>query len=224
MSKRALILAPHPDDEVLGVGGTIAKWAGTGEFEVHVAIMTVGGPPLFEQADVERVRTEAEQANEVLGVTAVHFAGLPAAELDSVPHHELNAAISSIVGAVSPSVVFVPFLGDVHLDHPHGFQSAMVALRPAPGAEIESIYAYETVSETNWNAPFVTPAFVPNTYIDISGWLDIKLAAMSAYQSQLREFPDERSLQALRALAEHRGSTVGVPAAEAFVQIRRIIR
>ena len=224
MSGRALVLAPHPDDEVLGVGGTIAKWAGTGDMDVHVAIMTVGSPPLFERGDVELVRAEAMQANEVLGVAEVHFAGLPAAELDSVPHHELNAAISGLVSAVSPSVVLVPFLGDVHLDHQLVFRSAMVALRPAPGVEIESVYAYETVSETNWNAPFITPAFVPNTYSDISGWLDTKLAAMSAYQSQLREFPDERSLQALRALAEHRGSTVGVPAAEAFVQIRRILR
>jgi LmbE family N-acetylglucosaminyl deacetylase len=201
----------------------MAKWAASGS-EIHVVIVTTGAPPLFSAEDARNTRVETKKANEVLGVTEVHFLDLPAAKLDTIPHHEINAGLTNLVAQIRPDVVFVPFVGDLHLDHHLVFRSSLVALRPAVAGAHETIYAYETVSETNWNGPYLTPGFIPNTYVDITHFLDLKLEAMTKYRSQIREYPNERSLRVLRALAEHRGGTVGVEAAEAFVQIRQLIR
>lgn len=124
---------------------------------------------------------------------------------------------------VEPEYVFVPFLGDVHLDHQAAFQSAMVMCRPNGKPLPRSVLAYETLSETNWNAPPLTPGFLPNTFVDISQHLDTKLQAFAAYQSQVRPFPNERSIETVRSLAMLRGSTVGLRAAEAFVALRNVV-
>jgi LmbE family N-acetylglucosaminyl deacetylase len=119
--------------------------------------------------------------------------------------------------------VLVPFVGDVHIDHQLIFQSAMVAARPHQAAYPTMILAYETLSETNWNAPYLTPGFLPNVFVDITDTLDLKLQAIAAYGSQLRASPHERSIEALKALATLRGATVHRPAAEAFVLVRSVV-
>jgi LmbE family N-acetylglucosaminyl deacetylase len=216
-----LVLAPHPDDEVLGCGGAMARWAGEGH-SVQVALVTRGRPPVSSGEEEARCRAEARAAHARLGVARTWRLELPAAELDGVPHRELNARLAELLGAVAPDELYLPFLGDVHLDHQLVFRSAIVAARPGrPGCPAR-VYAYETLSETNWNAPFLTPPFVPNHFVDISGTLEAKAEAMALYRSQLRPAPHERSLEALRALAALRGATVGLAAAEAFVAVRTI--
>lgn len=218
---RALILAPHPDDEVLGCGGTIARLAALG-CDVHVAILTRGAPPRFNVRQSDAVRAEACAAHSALGVTETHWLDFPAAELDRVPHADLNAAIGGLVGAIAPDALFLPFVGDIHLDHQRIFHSAMVAARPNRAVYPARIYAYETLSETNWNAPGLTPAFVPNVFVDISDFIAAKLAAFACYRSQVQAFPAERSPEALAALARLRGATVHRAAAEAFMLIRDV--
>lgn len=220
VSGPVLVIAPHPDDEVLGVGGTLAKLARRG-VQVHVLIMTKGRPPQFSEEFVETGRREAKEAHRVLDVADTLFLDLPAAGLDTVPHREVNAQLEAVVEHVRPQTVFVPFNGDLHLDHQRIFLSAMVCTRPGSPTSPQAIYAYETLSETNWNAPYLTPGFLPNTFVDISEHLELKLEAMSRYASQLKSFPHERSLEAVRALATLRGSTVGFAAAEAFVLVRQ---
>lgn len=217
-----LVLAPHMDDEVLGCGGMIARLADAGR-EVHVAIVTTGRPPRFKVAEEAACRDEAEAAHHILGVHRSHFLDLPAAELDTVPHADLNRALGEIVGSVAPDTLLLPFIGDVHLDHQLVFKSAMVAARPNWARYPSRIWAYETLSETNWNAPYLTPGFCPNVFVDISATLGRKVAAMRAYASQLRAFPDERSIDAIEALATLRGAAVHRPAAEAFVALREVI-
>jgi N-acetylglucosamine malate deacetylase 1 len=219
--QRALVIAPHPDDEVLGCGGTIARLAAAGR-EVHVAIVTTGRPPRVPQALVDRVRDEIAAAHDVLGVRQSHFLGFPAAELDGVPHADLNGAIGDVVSGLKPDLLLLPFFGDVHLDHQLAFISGMVAARPQPRHFPRLVLAYETLSETNWFAPGITPTFSPNVYIDISDHLDSKVAAFSCFASQVREFPNERSFEALRALATLRGATVNRAAAESFMLIRHV--
>ena len=116
----------------------------------------------------------------------------------------------------------MPFPGDIHRDHQLVFEAAMVAARPAGPVYPLRILAYETLSETNWNAPFLTPAFTPNVFIDIAETLETKLAAFAAFASQVRAFPAERSVEALSALARLRGATVHRAAAEAFVLVREV--
>lgn len=222
MSQRVLVIAPHPDDEVLGPGGSIAKLSSAGA-AVTVVMMTKGRPPAFTVEAAERVRLETAAAHQALGVREAIFLDFPAAGLDTVAHREVNQALASVFATAVADTLFVPFTGDVHLDHQRTFLSAMVCSRPGQPGAPSTIYAYETLSETNWNAPYVTPGFLPNVFVDISDQLETKVDAMRCYQSQLREFPDERSVEAMRALAMLRGATVGRQAAEALVLVRCVL-
>ena len=219
---RTLVVAPHPDDETLGAGGTIARLAKAGH-QVTVAVVTTGQPPDYSASDVAKVRHEAEQAHAILGVRQTLWLDLPAARLVETPRRALNAALQRAIAQTEPTTMLLPFVGDVHIDHQLTFEAGMVAARPHQAAYPATILAYETLSETNWNAPYLTPGFLPNVFIDITDTLDLKLAAMRTYGSQLRASPHERSIEALKALATLRGATVHRPAAEAFVLVRDVI-
>ena len=219
--ERALVIAPHPDDEVLGCGGTIARLAAMAR-HVEVVIATQGKLPRFTAAQVERVQAEARQAHELLGIARTHFLDFEAAALDCVPRAELNEGIATVVAESRPDTLFLPFPGDLHFDHGLIFEAAMVAARPVGAHYPRRVLAYETVSETNWAAPFLTPPFQPHVFIDISEHLDRKIEAFGCFESQVRPFPNERSFETLRALAQVRGSCVSRSAAEAFVLIREV--
>ncbi|MGE0480875.1 MAG: PIG-L deacetylase family protein [Phycisphaerae bacterium] len=216
-----LVIAPHPDDEVLGCGGTVRRLVLAGA-RATVAIVT-RGTPLYPEEQVRRVRAEAARANEQLGVQDLRFLDLPVTALHLMPEHELNGVFFRLVKDVRPDTVFLPFLGDRHEDHRQIFDAAMVATRP-DGRRYRStrICCYETVSETHWSAPAFEPVFEPNWYVDISAVLDDKLAAMRLYASQLEDAIPARSLTAIEALARFRGSVVGMPAAEAFQVVREL--
>ncbi|MBB3862555.1 LmbE family N-acetylglucosaminyl deacetylase [Novosphingobium hassiacum] len=218
---RTLVIAPHPDDEILGCGGTMARLVDAG-VDVIAAIMTTGLEPAFAKSVVERVAQEARAAHSIIGTTELRHLDLPAAALDTLPASDLNARFAELIDDVKPSTVFVPFVGDIHLDHQLVFTSAMVAARPRRLDAPSRIYAYETLSETNWYAPGITPAFVPNVFIDISATLHRKLDAFRAFESQIKPFPDERSLLAIESLARIRGAAVFREAAEGFMLIRQI--
>lgn len=220
---KVLVIAPHPDDEVLGVGGTIAKYTAQGH-EVHVCVVTRGGMPLFSEASVLRVREECRQAHKMLGVRGTVFLDFPAVMLETVPRYELNDAILRVISEVGPEEVYIPHRGDMQLDHKMVVDAAMVALRPKNAHVPRRVYAYETLSETGWDVPNTVNDFIPTVYQDISDHLEKKLEAMAAFESQLAEYPNPRSLQAVRALAMFRGATVNVAAAEAFELIREIRR
>ncbi len=219
---RTLVVAPHPDDEVLGAGGTIARLAAEGE-EVFVAVVTEGKPPAFDPEGTARIQAEARQAHRALGVTETIWLRLPAAQLAETAHATVNAALLELVHRLSPQTVLLPFVGDMHMDHQLTFTSALVACRPHQAEFPKLVLAYETLSETNWNAPYLSPAFVPNVFVDISEHLEAKLKAMELFASQVRQPPHERSIATLRALATLRGATVMRQAAEAFVLVRHVV-
>jgi N-acetylglucosamine malate deacetylase 1 len=217
-----LIIAPHSDDEVLGAGGTIAKYA-AGKNDVYVCVVTSWDLSMCSQETVDQDKRECREAHHLLGVKETFFLDLPAAMLSEVPKHEINRRIGGIIDKVMPQVVFIPHFGDIHSDHSIVSQSAMVGLRPIKEHRVLEIYAYETLSETEWNIPHTSNAFVPNTYVDISGYLGIKIAAMNCFGLQLKEFPHPRSIEGIEHLARYRGATAGIEAAEAFSLIRRIL-
>ncbi len=214
MQRTALAFAPHNDDELLGAGGTLLKLARSG-FAVTVCEVTSG-------PSSERIRAEAKAAHAVLGVENTVFLDLPACRLDEVSKPQMNGEFCRIVADVRPEIVFIPHYGDMHLDHRWVAEAAMVAIRPLEAPFVKRVLAYETLSETEWNTPSTNNAFLPNVWIDISGEIKDKIEAMSCYRSQLHDFPHPRSLEAIRALARYRGSTVGAQAAEAFMLIRGI--
>lgn len=221
---KVLVVAPHPDDEVLGLGGTIHRLTAEGH-DITVAIVTKGWQPLFPETQVAQVRGEAEAANALLGVKNVHFMDLPVTRLNALPQHELNAAFDQLVTTEQPELVFLPFPGDRHEDHRQAFDASLIALRPVADRDyIRRVLCYETVSETHWSVAHLEPAFQPQLWIDISQHLDAKIAAMKTYKSQVRDVPDARSLTAVESLAKWRGSVVNMHAAEAFVVVRECWR
>lgn len=221
LTGRTLVVAPHPDDEVLGCGGTIARLTDAGA-ETYVAVVTEGRPPAYTSEFVSRVQQEARKAHALLGVEETFWLGLPAAALAETAHSTLNSALAELITRLRPKTLVIPFAGDIHIDHQLIFTSALVAARPHQENYPELILAYETLSETNWNAPYLTPAFTPNVFVEISEQLERKLDAMRCFGSQVRAAPHERSIETLRALATLRGATVLRRAAEAFVLVRYV--
>lgn len=218
---KVLVIAPHPDDEVLGVGGTIAKRAMNGD-SVYVCIVTKAGEPLFRDEFVEQCRNECLKADKYLGVKETFFLDFPAVRLEEVPRYKLNDGLMQAVNRVKPDEVFIPHRGDMQLDHKMIVDAVMVALRPKYDHVVKRIYAYETLSETGWDVPNTVNEFIPTVYEDISRTLENKMNAMNLFKSQLADFPAARSLEAIEALAKYRGAMVNVTAAEAFTLIREI--
>ncbi len=218
---KVLVFAPHPDDEILGVGGTMAKRAQAG-CEVYVCVVTKGCPPLYQENVVRDGQAKCREADRSLGVKETIFLDFPAVMLETVPRHQFNGKILDVVQRIKPDEVFIPHWGDMQLDHKLVVDSCMVALRPKYEHKICRIYAYETLSETGWDVPTAEKTFIPNVYEDISDYLEAKIEAMEWFPRQLAEFPAARSIGAIRALAAYRGAMVGVKAAEAFSLVREI--
>ncbi|KAF5064507.1 N-acetyl-alpha-D-glucosaminyl L-malate deacetylase 1 [anaerobic digester metagenome] len=220
-NKNILIIAPHPDDEVLGCGGIMAKYASSGN-KVYVLIMTRGTPKLYGHERIENVRREAKAAQKIIGVEETRFLDFPAPELDTVSLAEMARAIEKVLIELQINILFLPHNGDIHNDHKVVFNAAMVAARPINNYTVKEIYCFETLSETEWAHPFSNDVFIPNFFVDISAFFHAKIEAMKCFKSQLRDYPSSRSLDALEALSRFRGSTVGYHYAEAFMIIRII--
>lgn len=216
-----LVIAPHPDDEILGCGGIMAKRAEAGD-DVWVCIMSEGKRPMYSKEFVKEEFREMQIAHRNVGVGHFIKVALPTARLDTIPQYKLNGILTDIVDTVQPDEVFIPHRGDMHRDHQIVADAAMVALRPNRSHKVKRVLAYEVLSETDWNIPNTQNAFIPNVYEDITKQINFKLMAMEGYKSQLREYPAARSLEGIKALAVHRGVTVGVKYAEAFMLIREV--
>lgn len=215
---RVVVVAPHNDDEIIGVGGTMAKLAKLGH-EVIVCEVTAGD---LKDELVQLQKREAKQSHKIVGVSKTVFMDLPVVGLKEMPTKEINKAFLETFTDLAPEIVFIPHKGDMHIDHRAVVDAAMVALRPVSCPSLKGIFAYETLSETDWNVPSIDNAFIPTVYVDISDEIDIKLEAMRCHNSQLCEYPHPRSIEALEALAKHRGCTVCSKYAEAFMSIREV--
>ncbi|MBI2577867.1 MAG: PIG-L family deacetylase [Candidatus Wildermuthbacteria bacterium] len=216
---RILVVAPHPDDEVLGCGGVIGKYAKQGD-EVFLCIATKGYTPDWSEQFLKDIKKEIKESCRILGIKETFFLGFPTAKLDTISQKELNDAISDMVRNIKPDVIYSPSGGDLNRDHRCVFEAVLVASRPKPGSFVKQVLCYEVLSETEWGMPL--QAFVPMVYEDIGSCLKDKIGAMEAYKSQVKEFPHPRSIEVIEALARKRGSECGMEAAEAFVLIRSI--
>lgn len=218
--KKILVIAPHPDDEVLGCGGTISKYAEGGN-EVYLCIVTRAYPPDWSEEFIKNRSKEIEKANRILGIKKTYFLDYQTLKLDMVPQKDLSEKILKVIEETNPDFIFVPHRGDIRKDHQSVFDASLVAARPI-GVKIKEILSYETLSESEWGNP--AEPFVPNFYIDVSKTFGKKTEAMKAYsESELKEYPHPRSLEVLEALAKKRGSEAGLKLAEAFMLIRKII-
>jgi LmbE family N-acetylglucosaminyl deacetylase len=219
---RVLVMAAHPDDEVIGAGGTIVRHVQRGD-KVHLCVVTKAYTPDWTEEVIKEKRREVIAASKVLGIEDVTFCDLPTVMIDTLPQKELNKSISDPVDKIQPDVVYTTHRGDLHSDHRLVFEATMVAVRPKSKNSVKRVLSYELPSSTELAPPFAERAFMPNVYVDISDVLETKLKAMSIYKTELKEYPHPRSLEALRINARRRGLTIQAEAAEAFMLIREII-
>ncbi|MDH2241156.1 PIG-L family deacetylase [Pseudomonas sp. GD03909] len=222
MSKTVLIVAAHTDDETLGCGGTIARHVADGD-DVYAVFMADGITSRIQvnQSDLASRYSAAEDARKILGIRKNFYLGLPDNRLDSLPLIDLVQQLEPIFRELKPSIIYTHHHGDLNVDHRITHQAVLTACRPMPGSSVRAIYAFEVMSSTEWATPVSEP-FVPNHYVNISSQLGTKLDALRAYQLEMREAPHSRSVEHLKYLAHHRGHTVGLVAAEAFVTVRTI--
>lgn len=222
---KILVIAPHPDDEVLGCGGTIKKYASERN-EVFLCIVTKAYTPEWSDDFIDNRKKEIKCSVKNLGIKETIFLDFPTVKLDTIPQKELNDSISKCVQKIKPEIVFIPFYGDINKDHKLVSEAAMVAVRPKAGSSIKKVYYYEVLSETEWTKPAqkIEDVFIPNFYEDIVDSLEDKLKAMECYRSELKDYPHPRSLEGIKVLAQKRGTECGAKAAEAFMLLREVVR
>jgi LmbE family N-acetylglucosaminyl deacetylase len=226
MKESILILAAHPDDDVLGCGGTIAKLSQEGK-KIHVAFLSDGvssrGISQKKFKDELKSRRKASVAAlKILGVDSISFNDFPDNKMDSVPLIDIVQAIEVLISKHVPSTVFTHNATDVNIDHQKVYEATVVACRPQPGHPVKTILSYEVASSTEWQLPRSCNGFLPNWYVDISLTMNLKLSSLAKYKYEMRKWPHPRSLEAVEHLARWRGATVGVDAAEAFMLGRYI--
>ncbi len=225
MFKRILVLAAHPDDEVLGCGGSIAKFADQGAI-VHAAFFADGvfsrGDSVQQREYLSVRRAASQKACDILGVKTVSFGEYPDNRMDTLALLDITKALEKVIAEHQPDAIFTHHAGDLNIDHRRMHEAAATACRPQSGHPVKTVLCFEVPSSTEWQFPGSGPAFTPNWFVDISGTLDRKLAALEAYASELRAWPHPRSRQAVEHMARWRGATVGVDAAEAFMVARQL--
>lgn len=221
---KVLVIAAHPDDEVLGCGGTMARLAAAG-CEVHVAILGEGLTSRGGAADVtalEVLHNQGRQAAARMGARNVRFCGLPDNKFDSIPLLGIIQLIEAELLEVKPQAVFTHHAGDLNIDHRITHQAVVTATRPTgtgPGQGVKLLCAFEIPSASEWAFCQFAP-FRPNMFVDIAATVETKIEAMACYAGEQCAFPHPRSAEHLRALASTRGSAVGSGATEAFELIR----
>ncbi len=221
--KKVLVIAAHPDDEILGCGGTIAKHVRRGD-EVSFLFLADGVTSRLECESNDLVERESmsKLAAECLGVTSVFSFQFPDNMLDSVPLLDVVKKIEEVLETTQSEVVYTHFGNDLNIDHEIVNQATLTACRPIPDQTVKEIYCYEVLSSTNWSSSCKS-SFTPNLFIDISDTYKIKEESLKFYDEEMRAYPHSRSYRAVKALAEYRGSSVGVEFAEAMY-IERLLQ
>ncbi|WP_299395029.1 PIG-L deacetylase family protein [Pelagibius sp.] len=226
--KDILIVAAHPDDEVLGVGGTAARHADEGD-KVHVLILAEGSTSRGEQRDrnahgeaIDALKQAARAAADCLGTQPPRFAGLPDNRMDQLDLLDIIKHVEAAVKEVDPAIIYTHHGGDLNLDHRLTHQAVLTACRPLPGARVEAIYAFETLSASEWSTPEIGRPFIPCHFVDVSRYLDSKRKALECYHREMRPFPHSRSIENVEYLARFRGGCVGFEAAEGFSVCRQL--
>lgn len=223
---KILVISAHPDDEVLGMGGTIAKLASRG-CEVNVLIVTDGSSSQYRgSVDLAKIIEDKKQETcacaQTLGVKNVYYGELPDMKLDTIPHITINKVIESTIEQLQPNAVFTHFWGDVNQDHVNVYKSTLVAVRPVMGQVVKELYCYRVPSSTEWTPCKEESMFMPNYFVDITDFAQRKYEAFAKYTTELREYPHPRSVQHLRELDVARGLEVGMGPAETFVLLRKL--
>lgn len=224
-AKKILVVAAHPDDEVLGCGGTIARFTRQG-YEVYTLILGEGITSRFIKREgglgskaIKDLKRYISNAAKLLKVKQTFTKELPDNRFDAWEFLDIVKIVEEIKAKVKPDILYTHHRADLNIDHRITFEAVLTACRPLPGETVKKIVSFEVPSSTEWNYPC---SFQPNVYMDISGTLKTKIAAMKAYKSEIRKWPHPRSVEAITVLAKKRGVDSGLDAAEAFELVRLV--
>lgn len=217
-----LVVAAHPDDELLGAGATLARHVRHGD-EVHAVVVSDGATSRYQDGMADVLAECARVAAKALGLASIRVGALPDQRLDAVPLVEVTKRIESEVDELRPEIVYTHFPRDVNSDHGVVARAAWTAARPYVAPWLRRFAVFETPSSTEWAWPLDDGGFHPTLFVDVTADLDTKLAAMACYEPELRDYPHPRSLRALRERAAYWGSRVGLPAVEPFQVFREMI-
>ena len=218
--KNILVIAVHPDDETLGCGGTLLKHKANGD-NIHWLIATQTDP---QGEFFKKRKGEIASVAKAYGFTSVHHLELQSMRVDEYSMSTLIAKISQIITQIKPEFLYLPFKNDVHSDHRKIFEAAFSCTKSFRYPFIEKIYMMETLSETEFAPSTKEESFIPNVFVDVSGYLEEKIAIMKLYKGEMAEHPFPRSEQNIRALATLRGATAGCEYAESFMLLKEIIK
>lgn len=223
MNKTILIVAAHPDDEVLGCFGTVAKMIQEG-YEAYTLILSGGKTSRgkVEKEEIENLKKEMLNANKTIGIKEVYQLNFPDNSFDSIPLLDIVKEIEKIKDLIQPSIIFTHHIGDMNIDHQLTHKAVLTATRPMDNECVKTIYSMEIPSSTEWNSFNVQTAFIPNVFVDISKTINLKINAMAEYISELREYPHPRSLQHIKELAKVNGTKIGLNYSENFILVRQI--
>jgi LmbE family N-acetylglucosaminyl deacetylase len=226
---KALVIAAHPDDEVLGCGGTIARMAGEGH-DVHIAIVGEGitsryaGNQHAPTAEIEKLHQQCRQAARLLNAKQVYFFNFPDNRLDTVPLLEVIKPVEQLIEKVQPDTIYTHHSGDLNIDHQVVHRAVLTATRPMVGHFVKTLFTFEIPSSTDWSFNNLSSAFHPNTFVSISQYVEKKIEAMMLYESEAKPFPHPRSPEAIESIARRWGSIAGMNGAEAFELVRDLHR
>ncbi len=218
---RILVVSAHPDDEVLGPGGSIVAHARAGH-DVTIMLACCGTNLRYGREEADRLARTSEQVAATLGARKVVFGDLPDQALDTMTLTEVARRMEKTIESVDPQMIYTHYWGDINRDHRILCEAVMVAARPFAAPGVAQIHCFETPSSTEWGPPGGLPQFAPQRFVDISATLERKLAAFALYTSEVRPWPHPRSPQALEARARTWGSVIGRDAAEAFMVARDV--
>jgi len=223
-----LVIAAHPDDEVLGCGGTVARFEAEGD-KVYTLILGEGITARDASSDqhkreegIRGLKKQAEAANKILGVKKVYTFDFPDNRFDTIPLLDIIKTIEKIKEDIKPDIVFTHHYGDLNIDHQITFKAVITAFRPAVDESVKELYSFEIPSSTEWNAPSSLTHFMPEYFVDISKTIKLKVRAMKEYKCEIREYPHMRSVESIEIKAKQWGIQVGLETAEAFEVIRLI--
>lgn len=223
-----LVVAAHPDDEVLGCGASMAKWSNAG-IEVHIVILSEGATSRdavrsrdARSEELSALAQAAQTSGRILGAASVQLLDFPDNRMDSINRLDIIKTVERQIEAVKPEIVITHHAGDVNIDHQLIHQAVVTACRPQPKHAVRRLLAFEVASSTEWQTPGSKSAFQPNWFEDVSNTIDLKIKALEAYALEMRPWPHSRSIKAVEHLARWRGASVGTEAAEAFILMREL--
>ena len=220
--KQILVVAAHPDDEVIGCGGVIARHVMDGDL-VNVLFISdgVGSRKQASLTDLRERKEASKRAQKILGFKSATFLDLPDNKLDSIPLIKIIQQIENILAKFKPTIVYTHSCSDLNVDHRITYDATVTACRPIPSSFVRELYSFEIMSSTEWGTQS-TPHFSPDVFVDIDSTWDLKIKALRAYDLEMRPAPHTRSIEHLEVLSRHRGYSVGMKRAEAFKLIRHL--